>query len=170
MTSASFHIAACPGRGRGVFTDRTYFAGEYVMTFSGEKTHIGEISDFTHYLQISPEYFISPSGNADDYVNHKCEPNCALYFEGETLVLKAIRDIALGEELSFDYGTIMFSEPTTFACTCGSAGCRGIIGNYYSLPDALKEKYLAAGMVPLLSRYRLSEIQATSAGQKDERR
>ena len=132
------------------------------MTFSGNKTHINQISDFTHYLQITPEFFISPSGNADDFVNHCCDPNCALYFEGDTLVLRSIRSIQPGEELSFDYGTIMFSEPTTFQCACGSPVCRGIIGNYYSLPDELKKKYKAKNMVPLLSCYSLEEIKAKS--------
>jgi len=155
----SYHVAECPGRGLGVYVDRPYTPGEYVMTFSGNKTHISKISDFTHYLQIAPEYFISPSGNADDFVNHNCDPNCALYFEGDILILRTIRFIEPGEELSFDYGTIMFSEPTTFRCACGSPACRGMIGNYYSLPDELKKKYLAKNMVPLLNRYSLGEIQ-----------
>jgi hypothetical protein len=156
-----YYITACPGRGRGVYTNRSYKPGEYVMTFTGNKTHIDQISDFTHYLQIAPDLFISPSGNADDFVNHSCDPNCALYFEGDTLVLKATRSIEPGQELFFDYGTIMFSEPTTFQCTCGSTSCRRTIGNYYSLPEELKRKYRERNMVPLLSRYSLEEIQAS---------
>jgi hypothetical protein len=158
MEASYYYVADCPGRGKGVYVNRPFAAGEYVMTFSGNKTHISNIGDFTHYLQIAPEYFISPSGNADDFVNHSCDPNCALYFADDGLILKAIRPIESGEELSFDYGTIMFSEPTTFRCTCGSPACRGIIGNYFSLPDKLKKKYHAKNMVPLLSRYRLEEI------------
>lgn len=150
-----------PGRGRGVITNRDYRAGEFVMNFTGKKTPITEIKDFTHYLQIAPEHFISPSGNADDFVNHSCEPNCALYFEGDLLVLRAIRDIAPGEELSFDYGTIMFSEPTEFKCECGSAKCRGKVGNYHTLPPALQEYYQSRGMIPLLSRFSLDEIETT---------
>ncbi|HEY4731900.1 MAG TPA: SET domain-containing protein-lysine N-methyltransferase [Gammaproteobacteria bacterium] len=156
-----YYITDCPGRGRGVYTNRAYKTGEYVMTFTGQKTHIDQISDFTHYLQVAPDVFISPSGNADDFVNHSCDPNCALYFEGDALVLRAIKPIEPGQELFFDYGTIMFSEPTTFQCACGSPSCRGIIGNYYSLPEELKHKYRERNMVPLLSRYSLEEIQAS---------
>lgn len=155
-----YYIENCPGRGRGVFTNRSYVANEYVMSFTGEKTHINKIKDFTHYLQVAPDQFISPSGQADDFVNHSCEPNCALYFENDGLVLRAIKNIAPGQELSFDYGTIMFSEPTTFQCECGSPKCRGMIGNFYSLPEELRQKYQAKNMVPLLSRYSLEEIQA----------
>jgi len=155
-----YYITDCPGRGRGVYTNRAYKTGEYVMTFTGQKTHIDQISDFTHYLQVAPDVFISPSGNADDFVNHSCDPNCALYFEGDSLILRAIRAIAPGQELFFDYGTIMFSEPTTFHCTCGSPSCRGVIGNYYSLPEEVRTKYRVRNMVPLLCRYSLEEIQA----------
>ena len=156
-----YYVTDCPGRGRGVYTNRPFQTGEYVMTFTGHKTHIDQISDFTHYLQIAPDVFMSPSGNADDFVNHSCDPNCALYFEGDALVLRAIRPIAPGQELFFDYGTIMFSEPTTFECTCGSSFCRGIIGNYYSLPEELKQKYRESNMVPLLSRYSVEDIESS---------
>ncbi len=147
------------GHGRGVITNRHYTRGEFVMNFTGEKTHINDIDDFTHYLQITPELFISPSGNADDFVNHSCDPNCALYFENDGLVLRAIKDIAPGQELSFDYGTIMFSEPTEFKCECGSSKCRDIIGNYYTLPEELQTQCQSANMIPLLSRYTIEEFR-----------
>ncbi len=160
--SDAYSIIDSPGRGRGVITNRVYKAGEFVMNFTGRKTHISEITDFTHFLQIAPEFFISPSGNADDYVNHSCDPNCALYFENDGLVLKAIHNIPVGEELSFDYGTIMFSEPTAFECACGTAKCRGHIGNFDTLPQALQDQYTSRNMVPMLSRYTLQQIRAVS--------
>ena len=153
-----YTIIESPGRGHGVITNRHYSRGEFVMNFTGEKSHINDIDDFTHYLQITPELFISPSGNADDFVNHSCDPNCALYFENDSLVLRAIKDIVAGEELSFDYGTIMFSEPTEFRCECGSSKCRGLIGNYYTLPEELQKQYQSANMIPLLSRYSIEEF------------
>jgi SET domain-containing protein len=155
-----YTIIDSPGRGQGVISNRQYTRGEFVMHFTGEKTHINDIDDFTHYMQISPELFISPSGKADDFVNHSCDPNCALYFENDGLVLRAIKDIASGEELSFDYGTIMFSEPTEFKCECGSPICRGIIGNYHTLPEVLQKQYQSANMVPMLSRYSIKELQS----------
>ena len=156
---APYIITDCPGRGRGVYTNRTYKANEFIMDFTGEVTPINKIKDFTHYLQIAPDLFLSPSGGADDYVNHSCDPNCSLYFENGKLVLRAIRDIAPNQELSFDYGTVQFSEPTTFKCECGSPKCRGTVSNFYVLPDEIKQRYLAKNMVPLLSKYTLKEIK-----------
>lgn len=155
-----YTIVDSPGRGRGVVVNRRYLCGEFVMNFTGQKTHIRDIDDFTHFLQVSPEYFISPSGNADDFVNHSCDPNCALYFENDGLVLRAIRDIRTGEELSFDYGTIMFNEPTQFNCECGSPKCRGLIGNFDTLPEVIQQQYLSANMIPMLGRYTLDEIRS----------
>lgn len=154
-----YQISDCPGRGRGVYSNVAYQANEFVMEFTGTVTPISEINDFTHYLQIAPDLFLGPSGGADDYVNHSCDPNCALYFENDVLILRAIREIEPGQELSFDYGTIQFSEPTIFKCECGSRHCRGTVGSFYLLSADLQGYYRAKNMVPLLSRYTLEEVE-----------
>lgn len=159
---SSYYITDCPGRGRGVYANKPFKAKEFIMKFSGKETPINEISDFTHYLQISPDHFLGPSGTADDYVNHSCDPNCALFFENDELVLRSIKDITPGEELNFDYGTIQFTEPTTFQCVCGSPLCRGMVSNFYALPEKTRQYYLENNMVPLLSRYTLEEIECAA--------
>lgn len=163
MNNQDFIVREYEGQDLGVCVTRPFAAGEFVMFFNGERRELHEISDFTHYLQISPTTFLSPTGSYDDYVNHSCDPNCALYFAGDQVVLRALRDIEVGEQLSFDYGTIMFSEPTTFPCSCESANCRGFIGNYYTMPYALREEYKERGMVLLLSRYTEEQILAAAA-------
>lgn len=162
----AYYIENCPGRGFGVFANKTYTPGEYILSFTGKQTPVHEITDFTHFLQIAPDVFLSPSGKADDYVNHSCDPNCAVYLESDGPVLRAIKPITPRDEFSFDYGTIMFSEPTMFQCSCGSSKCRGMIGNFYSLPEEIRKKYLTKNMVPLLSRYNLEEIQGARNTQR----
>jgi hypothetical protein len=59
------------------------------------------------------------------FVNHSCAASClSPGFNFEI----AVRDIALGEEITDDYGTLNLEEP--FACLCGAPGCRGQV-----LPD-----------------------------------
>ena len=59
------------------------------------------------------------------FVNHSCAANClSVGYEFEL----AIRDIAAGEELCDDYGTLNPTEP--FPCRCGAPACRGQV-----LPD-----------------------------------
>lgn len=47
-------------------------------------------------------------------VNHSASPNCDFvrYIEALALDLFAIRDIAAGEELTFDYGLTLWFTPT----------------------------------------------------------
>jgi uncharacterized protein len=158
VSDKSFCIIEAQSKGRGVFANSDYPVGELVLVFTGEVTPINQINDFTHYIQIAPGLFLGPSGLADDYVNHSCEPNSAVYFENDSLVLKTIKKIKRGQEFTFDYGTVQFNEPTAFTCDCDSRKCRGLIANFYLLPPALKRKYIAKNMVPLLSRYQIDEL------------
>lgn len=58
-------------------------------------------------------------------MNHSCAPNCFGTLYGFEL---ALRDIAAGEQLTNDYGTL-FQEPHEgFACTCGALDCRRSTG------------------------------------------
>ena len=86
-------------------------------------------------------------GSPTRFINHSCEPNCAIYTvsynHADTnlyeLAFFAMEDIPAGEELTFDYKDndvekitdAMADEmekkngerPTK--CLCGSEGCRG---------------------------------------------
>ena len=73
-------------------------------------------------------------GNFARYMNHSCEPNCeAETVEGTAgtrVYINALHDIAVGEELTYNYGLTLDERHTKklkrqFACHCGSAGCRG---------------------------------------------
>ena len=56
------------------------------------------------------------------FFNHSCAANClSLGYDFEL----AVRDIAAGEELTDDYGTLNPLAP--FPCLCGAASCRGVV-------------------------------------------
>ena len=57
------------------------------------------------------------------HLNHSCEPNLGL--QGQ-IVFVALRDVAVGEELTFDYA-MNDDEPGEMQCHCGMATCRGTI-------------------------------------------
>lgn len=61
-------------------------------------------------------------------LNHSCAPNCrAENIRGHIWII-ARRDIAAGEELTFDYG-FGFKEWKRHPCRCGARGCTGYIVN-----------------------------------------
>lgn len=57
------------------------------------------------------------------FLNHHCEPNAVI--EGRSL--RALRDIAAGEGVTFDYNTTEWEMAEPFACHCGSARCVGVV-------------------------------------------
>jgi len=89
------------------------------------------------------------------YLNHRCEPNCALhmvtmtYSDGSDapaeIHVEALRDIAEGEELTIDY---QWSAEGAIKCLCGSDNCRGWVVAAEELPKLLKSKSRARRKTP----------------------
>lgn len=67
-------------------------------------------------------------GSTSRYINHSCDPNCELQrwvVKGSPRIgIFAIRDIADGEALSYDY-QFDTNEAEAFKCYCGTDKCRG---------------------------------------------
>ena len=69
-------------------------------------------------------------GNSARWINHACAPNCETEDDGGRIFIKALRDIAPGEELFFDYRLVIDERYTAklkkaYACRCGAPDCRG---------------------------------------------
>lgn len=141
-------------KGRGVIAREPIPAGSHILDFVGPVVNGAQVADHGLFLQVGNDAFLGSSGGLDDYVNHACEPNCGLRPEGETIRLVAIRDIAPGEELTFDYSTWMTGgiwRNETWqveGCGCGGPGCRGQVVDFMMLPIELRERYLAWRVVP----------------------
>ena len=64
------------------------------------------------------------------WINHACTPNCEADEVDGRIFIKALADIAPGEELFYDYGLVLDERYTPklkkqFECRCGSPHCRG---------------------------------------------
>jgi hypothetical protein len=62
------------------------------------------------------------------YLNHNCEPNS--YINTADRTLRALREIAAGEEINFNYLTTEAELAVPFTCNCGSVNCFGVIRGY----------------------------------------
>lgn len=83
--------------------------------------------------------------NTARLINHSCEPNCEAWIEGRKIFIHSLKDIEVGEELTFDYGFDVDCYED-HPCRCGRAGCVGYIvsrSQWKELAKRLKEK--AAG-------------------------
>jgi SET domain-containing protein len=55
------------------------------------------------------------------FMNHSCNPTCAHLFRDVEI---AIRDIAVGEELTSDYASFTLGPHEEFRCYCAAPACR----------------------------------------------
>ena len=131
---------ATPGTGFGSVASEPIAAGEVVAAFGGrcvtrDEFDLLPVSQQVRSLQIDEQLFLAgaPEPEPADFINHSCDPNCAL---SGSVILIAARDIEAGEELSYDYATSDGSDYDEFECSCGSAACRGkITGHDWMLPE-----------------------------------
>ena len=84
-------------------------------------------------------------GNIARFINHSCEPNCApLTWKDrgkEKIFIFSIRDISIGEELTYNYKLDLNSCEEIIECNCGSNECSTIMGvGRKKLKEYLDEK------------------------------
>jgi hypothetical protein len=135
-------------KGKGVFATREFSAEEEILQFTGKIQDVSVYSDLTHALQVGPREFMSASGRLDDYVNHSCCPNTGVRLVDGRVVLIAIRNIPVGEEISFDYATTQDGGFDSIQeCECGVSNCRKFIGDFNCLPEDIKLNYIRLNVV-----------------------
>lgn len=106
-------------------------AGTPLFLFEGKELSYNS----SHSLQIGEELHLH--GDPDDpgeALNHACEPNARIDVATRTLI--ALRPIAAGEEVMFNYLTTELDFRAPFHCRCGAPRCFGLIRGYRHLSDA----------------------------------
>jgi SET domain len=139
--------------GKAVYAGQAFHNGQSIVLFRGPICHRRDLPTYMfeaqdRFFQISRDYFMGPSGNVDDLMNHSCDPNAGLRFTAGGPVLIALRDIGFGEELTWDYSTTILNHNWVMACQCGSPSCRGSIGEFHNLPVSKQRAYAELGILP----------------------
>jgi hypothetical protein len=139
--------------GKAIYSGKALEAGQTVIRFEGpmvprERVPAKLVAEADRYVQVGPGQFMGPSGGVDDLINHSCDPNCGLKFDANGPVLVTLRAIAEGEELTWDYSTTIVADDWSMDCACGTALCRGRVGDFRDLPPATKARYQWLGVVP----------------------
>lgn len=130
--------------GRGVFALTPFAAEERVIEYRGERIswdeatrrHPHDPSDPNHtfYFQLDSGVTIDANfgGNDARWINHSCAPNCETEEIKGRVYIRALRPLAVGEELFYDYRLVLDTRYTAklkaaYACRCGAANCRGTL-------------------------------------------
>ena len=121
------------GRGQGVRTTRAFDSGD-----RDGRLLVGPLTgNDSHATQVGVDSW-ARHGGLGSIVNHSCDPNCGVRLNaGHAFDFVARRDIARGEEVTFDYAMRNLTiEHFPDVCLCGTAECRGAVTGWRGLPEA----------------------------------
>lgn len=139
--------------GEGIFTTQPISQNDAVLIFQGPILKQTQTRDDLRCLQIGDDLYMGPSGGLDDYVNHSCAPNAA-FLDG-SMTLRALRDIAVGEQILWDYSTAMNEPGWGFECACGAPQCRSYVQSFCHLPLSEQQRLLPLSLAYLREIYAL---------------
>ena len=108
-------------KGKSVITTLAVLGGDLIAQISGHR-EMGAPNRFT--VQVSVSRHIDGLWQLT-YMNHSCAPN--VFLDTTELSVFALRDIAVGEELSFFYPSTEWRMAEPFECLCGTPECIGKI-------------------------------------------
>ncbi|MDT8759690.1 SET domain-containing protein [Sphingomonas psychrotolerans] len=139
--------------GKAVFAAAPFAEGDLLLEFTGRRMPADRVPSLMHgrsdrFVQVTPDHYMGPSGRLDDLVNHSCAPNAGLRFTGDGVFLVAVRAIAAGEELTWDYSTTLRESNWRMLCQCKAPQCRRVIGNFETLDAERQEWFRARNLVP----------------------
>lgn len=117
--------------GLGLFATEPIRKGARIVEYSGPRIPTKEAcaperKGANRYIfELNSRWSIDGSGrdNMGRYANHSCVPNAESELVRGTLVLRAIRRIMPGEEITYDYGKEYVELFIKGGCRC--AKCRG---------------------------------------------
>lgn len=112
--------------GWGVFAREPIAKNKRIIDYAGEKiSHQQSLTRETRYLKrghiwcfkLNNRWVIDGAvgGNVARFINHSCTPNCYAHIIGGTVWIRAARNIAAGEELTYNYNT---NGDATIPCRC----------------------------------------------------
>jgi SET domain-containing protein len=113
----------------GVFTNAPIRKGARIIEYTGrhisaeEADRLYEGAPRTYLYGLGDGKVIIDGEGIAAYLNHSCDPNCEIDEIKKRAYIFALRDIAAGEELLWDYN--LYDDDDPAPCHCGSAKCRG---------------------------------------------
>eukprot|EP00939_MAST-03C_sp_MAST-3C-sp1_P000834 g834.t1 len=125
----------------GVFAQEKISAGDVIIEYKGEiiRHQVADLREEKYERLRFDDYFFridqsiicdaTQKGSLARFINHSCDPNCRTQIVTENgqkkIFIYAKRDIAIDEELAYDY---KFSiEEDKIYCSCGAVNCRGTL-------------------------------------------
>lgn len=144
LTPQPFELRPSSIQGQGAFVTRPIRKGARIIEYVGQRISQALADEryddtamsrhHTFLFNVDEDTVIDAAyeGNDARFINHSCAPNCQAFLEGDRIYIYALRDISVGEELSYDYAydrteDMGEEEERMYICRCGAPTCRGTI-------------------------------------------
>lgn len=123
IRSSRIHAAGC-------YTTAAIAKGTHVVEYTGpiiekdeaDLRYLGQ--PITYLFGIGDGSRVIDGHGTAMFVNHSCDANCETEEIDDRVWIVAIRDIAAGEELCYDY-RLYDGDDEDISCNCGAERCRG---------------------------------------------
>jgi len=119
--------------GTGAFAQSPIPQGATVIEYVGQRIskeqsllQCQENNEYIFALNDAEDLDGNVPWNTARFINHSCAPNCEAELDEERIWIKALRDIAAGEEVTFNYG-YDYVDYQDYPCRCGAPDCVGFI-------------------------------------------
>ncbi|HTX41922.1 MAG TPA: SET domain-containing protein-lysine N-methyltransferase [Acidobacteriaceae bacterium] len=138
IRSSAIHAAGC-------YTTDPIRKGTQVVEYTGpriskeEADEKYENSPTTYLFGVGDGSTVIDGHGTAMFINHSCDPNCETEETDGRVWIVAIRNIAAGEELTYDY-YLYDGDEDEARCNCGAENCRK---SMYS-PEELRRRAKAA--------------------------
>ncbi|MET4804818.1 hypothetical protein ABIA96_007429 [Bradyrhizobium sp. LB11.1] len=134
-TSSWLFVGPSKINGFGLFSRKTISSGAVVGRLGGVvlETATKRTIQIGRHRHLCSDYI--------DFINHSCRPNAYVTVDSETVVLKALNEIATeSDEITVDYNCSEYSLAQGFMCRC----CRqpNYIAGYEHLIETNQHDYL----------------------------
>jgi len=150
--------------GQGVFAGESIKTGRVIHVLCGDRMDVMELvrrvnankERINDPFQIGKRTYLDLDRVSNSF-NHSCDPNTGIRKNSEMFALK---DIEEGQQLTYDYSSIISPTEWKMKCKCGSNNCRKILGDILSLPKKQLNYYKKVGALQRYMRSLLREIES----------
>ncbi len=122
VRSFAIHAAGC-------YTTHAIRKGTRILEYTGPRFDKDEADkryenrDITYLFAVGNGDVVIDGFGIGMFINHCCDPNCESEDMDGRIYVSAIRDIAAGEELTYEYN-LYDSDDYECPCHCGTQNCR----------------------------------------------
>ena len=141
-------IRRSPIHSDGVYATAPIKKRAIVVEYTGprltyaEADVIYEHSPRTYLFGMADGVHVIDGDGIAAFINHSCDPNCESDEIKGRVVIRALRDITVGEELVYDYCLYDGDKDDLALCVCGARKCRG---SMYSEKELKQRRKTASG-------------------------